>query len=88
MNDAEVLNLLSDIAACTAIATRIVFTHAIPSDRKALQLILRLIGEPFKSAIRSEDLLSYVNGTGWTVISDVDRDTAHGIERYAVAERC
>jgi len=88
LKDVEVHDLLRDTATCTALATRIVFTHAIPDNRKVLQMILRVVGEPFQSAVRSEDLPGYVNGTGWTVISDVDANLAHGIERYAVAERC
>jgi len=88
LTDGEAHDLLRETATCTALATRIVLTHAIPDDRKFLQMILRTVGEPFQSTVRSEDLSGYVNGTDWTVISDVDRDTAHGIERYAVAERC
>ena len=88
LKDEEVHHLLRDTANSTALATRIVFTHAIPSARKFLELILRLIGEPFKSVVPSEDLPGYVNGTGWTVISGTDSNSAHGIERYAVAERC
>ncbi len=52
-----------------------------------LSILTRLIAEPWKSAVRSEDLPEYVEGTGWTMISDVDTDPAHGVERYAVAER-
>jgi hypothetical protein len=37
--------------------------------------------------VRSEDLPGYIKDTGWAMISDVDTDAAHGIERYAVAER-
>jgi methyltransferase (TIGR00027 family) len=88
LTDREVYDLLRDTATCTALPTRIVFTHTIPSERKVLQFILRLIGEPFKSAVQSEDLPGYIKGTGWTVISGVDSNSAHGIERYAVAERC
>jgi len=49
--------------------------------------MVRLVGEPWKSTVRSEDLPEYVEGTGWAVTSDVDTDSAHGVERYAVAER-
>jgi hypothetical protein len=52
-----------------------------------LSILLNLTGEPWKSAVRSEDLPAYVEGTGWTMISDIDTDSAHGLERYAVAER-
>ena len=55
----------------------------------AAQLLasVRAVGEPFKSAVRSEDLPKYIKGSGWTLISDVDTNPAHGIERYAIAER-
>lgn len=52
-----------------------------------LSILTRLIGEPWKSAVRSEDLPEYVRETGWTILSDVDAESAHGVERYAVAER-
>jgi methyltransferase (TIGR00027 family) len=87
LKDDEVRDLLSDAAACTLPGSRIAFTHMIPDERKILPMIVRLIGEPWKSAIRSEDLPEYIEGTGWATISDVDTDPAHGIERYAVAER-
>ncbi len=87
LKDEEVRALLSEAAACTTPGSRIVFTHKIPDERKVLAMILRLVGEPFQSAVRSEDLPEYIKGTGWAMISDVDTDPAHGIERYAVAAR-
>jgi methyltransferase (TIGR00027 family) len=85
--DDEVGGLLREAAACTAPGSRIALTHAIPGERKILSTMVRLVGEPWKSVVRSEDLPKYVEGTGWTVMSDVDTDSAHGVERYAVAER-
>lgn len=87
LNDEAVYSLLRDTAAYTGPASRLVFTHAFPGDRKMLQLILHVIGEPFKSVVRSEDLPVYVEETGWRVISPVDNDPTHGIDRYAVAQR-
>ncbi len=87
LTDDEVRGLLRDAAVCTSRGSRFVFTHAIPGERKMLSILVRLIGEPWKSAVRSEDLLEYVEGTGWTMISDADTDSAHGVEHYAVAER-
>jgi O-methyltransferase involved in polyketide biosynthesis len=87
LENEEVRGLLAEAAACTTPGSRIVFTHKIPDERKVLPMLLRLIGEPFKSAVRSEHLPEYIEGTGWAVISDVDTNSAHGIERYAVAER-
>ena len=87
LSDDEVRGLLSDAASCTSPGSRFVFTHAIPGERRILSILTRLIAEPWKSAVRSEDLPEYVEGTGWTMVSDVDTDSAHGVERYAVAER-
>jgi methyltransferase (TIGR00027 family) len=87
LTDDEVRGLLTDAATCTSPGSRFVFTHAIPGDRMLLSFLTRLIAEPWKSAVRSEDLPEYVEGTGWTMMSDVDTDSAHGVERYAVAER-
>lgn len=87
LTDDEVRGLLRDAAACTSPGSRFAFTHVIPGGRKILEIIARLIGEPWKSAVRSEDLPEYVEGTGWTMTSDVDTDSAHGVERYAIAER-
>ena len=86
LTDEEVRGLLTDAAACTSPGSRIAFSHAIPGDRKLLSALVRLISEPWKSEVRSEDLPSYVDGTGWAMISDVDDDAEHGVERYGVAE--
>jgi hypothetical protein len=87
LSDEEVHGLLREAADCTPPGSRIIFTHAIPDERKLLQMILRVTGEPFRSAVASADLPAYIEGTGWTLLSEVDDDPAHGIERYAVAER-
>lgn len=87
LTDEEVRGLMTDAAACTSPGSRIAFSHAIPGDRKLLSALVRLISEPWKSEVRSEDLPSYVDGTGWAMISDVDDDAEHGVERYGVAER-
>ena len=87
LTDEEVCDLFREAAACTAPGSRIAFSHMIPDERKLIPMILRLIGEPFKSAVRSEDLPQYLKATGWDIVSEVDTDPAHGIERYAVAKR-
>lgn len=87
LTDEEVRGLMTDAAACTSPGSRIAFSHAIPGDRKLLSALVRLISEPWKSEVRSEDLPSYIAGTGWAMISDVDDDAEHGVERYGVAER-
>ncbi len=87
LSEEEVRGLLTETAANTPPRSRIVFSHKLPDELKLLHVMLRLVAEPFKSAVRSEDLPEYIEGTGWAVISDVDTDPAHGIERYGVAER-
>lgn len=76
-----------EAAACTSPGSRFVFTHAIPGYRRMVSVLTGLIGEQWKSSVESEDLPAYVEETGWTMISDVDTDSAHGVERYAVVER-
>jgi len=87
LSDEEVRKLLVEAAACTPLGSRLVFTHAKPGYRKLVTFLTELVAEPWKSAVESEDLPEYVKGTGWQVTSDVDNDEAHGVERYAVAER-
>jgi methyltransferase (TIGR00027 family) len=87
LTDDEVRGLLTDAATCVPPGSRFVFSHAIPGNRPVLSFLLRLIAEPWKSVVRSEDLHDYVDGTGWTLTSDVDTDIAHGAERYAVVEQ-
>ena len=87
LSDSEVRALLRETAACTPPGSRLVFTHAIPGQRRMVSLLTRLIGEPWRSGVRSENLPDYVHGTGWKIVSEPDTDPAHGVERYAVAER-
>jgi methyltransferase (TIGR00027 family) len=87
LTDEEVRGLLAEAAACTSLGSRFVFTHAKPGYRKLVTVLTNLIAEPWKSAVESENLPEYVEGTGWKIISDVDTDETHGVERYAVAER-
>lgn len=87
LKEEEVRGLLLEAAACAPSGSRFVFTHAIPGYSRMVTILTSLIGEKWKSAVRSEDLSESVEGTGWAVISDVDSDPAHGVERYAVAER-
>ncbi len=87
LTDEEVRGLLVEAAAGTSPKSRFVFTHAIPGYRRMVSILTGLVGERWKSAVQSEDLPEYVEGTGWAMISDVDTDSAHGVERYAVAER-
>ena len=87
LKDEEVRGLLVEGAACTSPGSRFVFTHAKPGYRKLVTFLTGLVAEPWQSAVKSEDLPEYVEGTGWKIISRVDTDEAHGVERYAVAER-
>lgn len=87
LTDKEVRELLAEAADCTSPGSRFVFTHAIPGFGRLVSTLAHLIAEPWKSLVRSEDLPEYVEGTGWTMISEVDTDSSHGVERYGVAER-
>ena len=87
LTDEQVRELLVEAAACTSLGSPFVFTHANPGYSKMVSILTGLIGEQWKSSVRSEDLPEYIEGTGWTMISDVDTNPAHGVERYAVAER-
>jgi methyltransferase (TIGR00027 family) len=87
LTDDQVRGLLSDAATCTSPASRIAFSHSIPNTGKTLAFLTGLIGERWKSGVLSKGLPAYIEGTGWEVISDVDEDPAHGVERYAVVER-
>jgi methyltransferase (TIGR00027 family) len=87
LTDEQVRDLLVEAAACTSLGSRFVFTHAKPGYSKLIPILTGLIAERWKSSVHSEDLPEYVEGTGWTMISEVDSDPAHGIECYAVAER-
>jgi methyltransferase (TIGR00027 family) len=87
LTDDEVRGLLVESAACTSPGSRFVFTHAKPGYSRLIPFLTGLIAEPWKSSVESEDLPKYVEGTGWKIITDVDTDEAHGVERYAVAER-
>ena len=87
LNDPDVHHLFREVAECVTLISRFIFTHTIPQDRKLLQIILKLIGEPFRSSVSSAELPGYIANTGWKVISDIDDSVDHGIERYAVAER-
>jgi methyltransferase (TIGR00027 family) len=87
LDDADVLQLFREVAECVPLKSRFIFTHAIPQDRKLLQAILKLVGEPFLSSVSSADLPAYIANCGWQVTSGIDDAVHHGIERYAVAER-
>jgi methyltransferase (TIGR00027 family) len=87
LSDDQVQGLLRDAASCAAPGSQLAFTHAVPGESRFFASVMRLIAEPWRSAVRSEDLPEYVAGTGWTMLSAVDNDPAHGLERYALAER-
>ena len=87
LTDEEERGLLLEATGCSSPGSRLVFTHAVPGYGKWVTFLTGLVAEPWKSAVQSEQLPEYVEGTGWKIISDVDTDAAHGAERYAVAER-
>ena len=87
LTDDGVRGLLMDAAVCASPGSRFVFTHVIPGHRRMVSILTGLVGERWKSAVESDALPEYVEGTGWKMISDIDTDSAHGVERYAVIER-
>ena len=87
LTDEEVRGLLVEAAVSTGTGSRFVFTHALPGYSKWVTILTNLISESWKSSVHSEDLQEYIEGTGWTMISEVDSDSTHGAERYAVVEQ-
>jgi methyltransferase (TIGR00027 family) len=87
LHTASIHGLLREAAACTPPGSRLALTHMIPEVGSFARRVTGLIGEPFLSFVASEDLPEFVQGTGWSVISDADTDLAHGMERYALLER-
>ena len=87
LTDEEVRSTLKDAAQSAPSGSRFAFSHAIPGYNKWVDFLTRLISESWKSSVASEDIPEYVDGTGWRVLSEPDNDTAHGVERYALAER-
>ena len=87
LTDEEVRTTLSDAAQSAPPGSRIAFTHAIPGYNKWVDVLTRLVSEGWKSSVASEDVPEYINGTGWRIVSEPDHDPAHGVERYALAER-
>lgn len=87
LGDEEVRELMDDTAVITCPGSRFAFSHAVPGEHALVRILTRMIGEPWKSSVRSEDIPKYIEGSGWEAISEVDTNEAHGQERYAVAER-
>ena len=87
LTDEEVRSTLKDAAQSAPSGSRFAFSHAIPGYNKWVDFLTRLISESWKSSVASQDVPQYVDGTGWRVVSEPDDDTAHGVERYALAER-
>jgi len=87
LSDDEVEGMLKMAAAVASPSSRFVLTHVIPGTARWVLGLASIIGEPWKSAVRSEALPEYVRGSGWSVTTPVDDDASHGLERYAVAER-
>ncbi len=87
LTDEQVRELLGEAASCSAAGSRFVFTHSIPGLGRVLPILTGMVGERWKSGVRSEDLPAYIEGTAWKIVSSPDTDASHGVERYAVAEQ-
>jgi len=82
-----VLQVFSEIAACTGPGTRVAFSHGVNINEHRLgNVILRLIGEPWLSSCTSAELPGYI-GLDWSVIATQDAGLKHNIEAFAVAEK-
>ncbi len=87
----DVLDLFQQASSCATKGSQIVFSHCLPAWATGTagtvgRFMVRTVGEPIQSWVNSADLPEYLDSTPWTVVSGVDSDNRHGIERYAVAE--
>ena len=87
LTDEEVRSTLEGAAQSAPSGSRFAFSHAVPGYKRSVEVLTRLIAEGWKSSVASEDVPDYIDGTGWRVLSEPDHDPAHGVERYALAER-
>jgi methyltransferase (TIGR00027 family) len=70
---ADVEATLRVIAARSAPGSRLVALYQSPSIvRRAVGLILRLVGEPFRSAFTADDMRNLLAGFGFAVVEDED----------------
>ncbi len=87
LTEEVVLQLFREIAACTGPGTRIAFSHGVSIKQYHFaNAMLRLIGEPWLSSCRSEDLPGYI-GPGWSVIATQGAGPRRNLEAFAVAEK-
>ena len=87
LNEAAVLQLFREVAACTGPGSRVAFSHALSiKEYRIANIMLRLIGEPWLSSCQSADLPGYI-GPGWSVIATDGPSTRHSLEAFAVAEK-
>ena len=87
LTDGEVRSTLKDAAQCAPAGSRFAFSHVEPGFSKWVEFLTGLIAERWRSAVASEKVPDYIDGTGWRIVSAPDDDPAHGAERYALAER-
>ncbi len=82
-----VLQLFREIAACTGPGTRVAFSHGVAiKEHRFANAMLRLIGEPWLSSCRSEELPGYI-GPDWSVIATQRAGSRRNLEAFAVAEK-
>jgi methyltransferase (TIGR00027 family) len=82
----DVKGLFAEVRSCTPPGSRLAFSYLNDHGRYRLgNAMLKLIGEPWLSSSKSEDLQGYI-GPGWTVIATWDGEKKRQLEGFAVAE--
>lgn len=88
LNRAEVSQLFNRLAVCAGPGTRIAFSHLNSLKRYfATRLIVRFMGEPWRSASEPGNLATYLPA-GWTVTERHSPASARELEGFALAEKC
>jgi methyltransferase (TIGR00027 family) len=87
LNEEDVLHLFKEVAVCTGVGTRFVFSHGVTvKEYQFTNAWLRLIGEPWLSSCATEDLPGYI-GPGWSVLETKAPRSKRELEGFAVAEK-
>ena len=82
----HVASLFREAATCTAPGSRLAFSYLNDLERyRFLNAMLKLKGEPWLSASKTEGLQEYI-GPVWSVIATREGESERHLESYAVAE--
>ena len=88
LDDAQIRGLFEELGACTGPDSLVAFSHLLSLDAAspAEHLGLRLMGEPWLSAVSRVALPAYVASFGWRVVHQ-DDGPEQALEGFATAER-